>query len=122
MFGCKPRTTITAMYSNILKEMEGMTENQGARLYNNEVINCYHSAIETAILCKIETLDGIKFRNAIHVNRLKLWRGRERFSDSEVKLNSATPRALVYETARLAPIGRRIAVKYYKSEERLYPG
>jgi len=54
------------------------------------------------------------------VNRLKPWRGRERFPNSELEWKSATPRSLVYETARLAPIGRRVAIKYYPKSEQLY--
>lgn len=49
MFGRKPRTSITAMYSTILKEMEGITEKQGARLYDNKIIDRYHFAIQQAL-------------------------------------------------------------------------
>jgi len=58
-----------------------------------------------------------------NINRLKKYLGRERFDkEEEIEFKAATPRNVVYESARLALIGRRVAVKYYPRDDKYYPG
>jgi len=53
---------------------------------------------------------------------MKYYFSRKDFDDDKkLEFLGATSRDLVYETARLALIGRRIYVKYYKYDNTLYP-
>jgi hypothetical protein len=67
MFGRNPRTTITIMYSDILSNLNGMSEKEGIQLYENHLLENYHNTIQKAYENQVKS--KIKTTTALNKNK-----------------------------------------------------